>query len=56
MELHDALNEFQENQTIKKFGLSHLKHSGPGLIMPNAALQRIIDCAHMLKIRSKDDL
>lgn len=56
MELRNALNEFRENQTIKKFGLSRLKNSGPGLIMPDAVLQRIVDCAHMLKIRSKEDL
>jgi cytochrome c553 len=56
MKLRDALNEFRKNQTIKKFGLSRLKNSGPGLIMPNAVLQCIVDCVHMLKIRSKDDL
>ena len=56
MKLHNALNEFREKQTIKKFGLSCLKNSGPGLIMPDAVLKRIVDCAHMLKIENKEDL
>ena len=56
MELRRALHDFREQQTIKKFGLSRLKNSGPGLIMSDAILKRIVDCAHMLKIRNKDDL
>jgi hypothetical protein len=56
MELRNALNEFREKETIKKFGLSCLKNSGPGLIMPDAVLKRIVDCAHMRKIGNKDDL
>jgi hypothetical protein len=56
MELRNALNEFREKETIKKFGLSRLKNSGPGLIMPDAVLKRIVDCAHMQKIGNKDDL
>lgn len=56
MELCNALNEFREMETIKKFGLSRLKNSGPGLIMPDAVLKRIVDCAHMQKIGNKDDL
>ena len=54
MELRNALNEFREKETIKKFGLSRLKNSGPGLIMPDAVLKRIVDCAHMQKIGNKD--
>ncbi|KIM75556.1 hypothetical protein PILCRDRAFT_13474 [Piloderma croceum F 1598] len=56
MELCNALNEFREKETIRKFGLSRLKNSGPGLIMPDAVLKRIVDCAHMQKIGNKDDL
>lgn len=56
MSLRDALNEFREQETIKKFGKSRLKNSGPGLIMPNNILQRIVDCVHAQKINSKDDL
>src|ERR1700676_4116814 len=56
MSLHDALNEFCEQETIKKFGLSRLKNSGPGLIMPNEVLERIVDCAHEQKIMTKEHL
>ena len=56
MNLRDALNDFREQETIKKFGKSRLKHSGPGLIMPNDILQRIVDCVHAQKIINKDDL
>jgi len=56
MSLRDALNEFREQETIKKFGKSRLKNSGPGLIMPNDILKRIVDCVHAQKITGKDDL
>jgi hypothetical protein len=56
MSLHDALNEFCEQETIKKFGLSRLKNSGPGLIMPNEVLERIVDCTHKQKITTKEHL
>jgi ATP-dependent DNA helicase RecQ len=54
--LRDALNEFREQETVKKFGKSRLKNSGPGLIMPNDILKRIIDCVHAQKITNKEDL
>jgi hypothetical protein len=56
MELRAALDNFRRQETIRKFGLSRLKNSGPGLIMPNAILKRIVDCAHAMKINSKEDL
>ncbi|KIM86617.1 hypothetical protein PILCRDRAFT_4530, partial [Piloderma croceum F 1598] len=56
MELRNALNEFREKETIRKFGLSRLKNSGPGLIMPDAVFKWIVNCAHMQKIGNKDDL
>ena len=56
MGLRDALNDFREQETIKKFGKSQLKNSGPGLIMPNDILKRIVDCVHAQKITNKDDL
>jgi len=56
MSLRDALNEFCEQETIKKFGLSRLKNSGPELIMPNKVLEWIIDCVHEQKIMTKEHL
>jgi hypothetical protein len=56
MGLCDALNDFREQETIKKFGKSGLKNSGPGLIMPDDILKRIVDCVHAQKIANKDDL
>jgi hypothetical protein len=56
MNLRDALNKFCEQETIKRFGKSRLKNSGPGLIMPNDILSRIVDCVHAQNITSKEDL
>lgn len=56
MELCEALDHFREQQTIEQFGLSRLKNTGPSVIMSNAVLKRIVDCAHAGKIKSKDDL
>jgi hypothetical protein len=39
MNLRNALNNFCEEETIKKFGKLGLKNSGPGLIMRNNILQ-----------------
>jgi hypothetical protein len=54
--LCDALNEFCEQETIKKFGLSWLKNSRPGLIMPNEVLKQIINCVDEQKITTKEHL
>src|SRR5882762_8009475 len=56
MNLRNALNNFCEEETIKKFGKLGLKNSGPGLIMRNNILQRIVDCTHAQKIINKDHL
>jgi hypothetical protein len=39
LNLRDALHRFRQQETIKKFGHSGLKNSGPGLTMPNEVLQ-----------------
>jgi hypothetical protein len=56
MELTDALHDFRKRKTTEKFGRSVLKNAGPGVIMPNATLDRIVDCAHYGKIQSIDEL
>ncbi|KAJ7088148.1 hypothetical protein C8R44DRAFT_959124, partial [Mycena epipterygia] len=42
--------------TITKFGCAVLKNRGPGEVMPNEVLQRIVDCANFAKIGSTDQL
>ncbi|KAF7964397.1 hypothetical protein HWV62_8639 [Athelia sp. TMB] len=56
MELRRALHLFRKNETIKVYGLSTLKNIGPSIILPNALLDRIVDCAHVGKISTIDQL
>jgi ATP-dependent DNA helicase RecQ len=56
MNLRDALHEFRRNATVKKFSRAILKNSGPGVVMSNEILQRIVDCAHFHKIESREQL
>ncbi|KAF7371520.1 P-loop containing nucleoside triphosphate hydrolase protein [Mycena venus] len=56
MNLRDALHEFRRAATIKKFSRAVLKNSGPGVVMSNEMLQRIVDCAHFYKIESREQL
>lgn len=54
--LRDALLQFRREQTIKTFGISTLKSLGPGIILPNQLLDRIVDCAHYGYITSAQNL
>lgn len=56
MTLRDALHEFRRDATVKKFSRAVLKNSGPGVVMSNEILQRIVDCAHFHKIESREQL
>lgn len=56
MELRRALDDFRKAETIKQFSLATLKNSGPGIILPNKILQRIVDCAHTSKIPNVEEL
>ncbi|KAG2100864.1 hypothetical protein BD769DRAFT_1312260, partial [Suillus cothurnatus] len=56
LKLTDALDDWREEATIKLYGHAHLHDLGPGLIMPNSILDRIVECAHFLKIKSTADL
>ncbi|KIJ04929.1 hypothetical protein PAXINDRAFT_21786 [Paxillus involutus ATCC 200175] len=55
-ELDDALEDWREQKTKDIYGESHLIDLGPGLVMPDSVLERIIACAHHLKISTVDDL
>ncbi|KAJ7721901.1 P-loop containing nucleoside triphosphate hydrolase protein [Mycena metata] len=56
MKLRDVLHQFRRDKTTTKFGRIVLKNSGPGMVMSNEVLQRIVDCAHFHKIRSTEQL
>lgn len=56
MNLRDALHEFRRDATVKKFSRAVLKNSGPGVVMSNEILQRVVDCAHFHKIESREQL
>ncbi|KAJ7231791.1 P-loop containing nucleoside triphosphate hydrolase protein [Mycena rebaudengoi] len=56
MTLRDALHGFRLAATIAKFGHAVLKNNGPGMVLSNEVLQRIVDCAHQYKIQSTEQL
>ncbi|KAI6142460.1 P-loop containing nucleoside triphosphate hydrolase protein, partial [Pisolithus tinctorius] len=56
MELKNTLHTFRKDATIHKFGLAHLSEFGPSIVMSNDVLQRIVDCAHHQKIKTKGEL
>jgi hypothetical protein len=56
MNLRDALHNFRKEQTIARFGHACLRNTGPGIIMADDVLQRIIDCAHFHLIESPQQL
>lgn len=51
-----ALHSFRREQTVKLYGLAHLKNLGPGAIMGDETLKRIVDCARAHKIRCLESL
>ncbi|KIK78749.1 hypothetical protein PAXRUDRAFT_163135 [Paxillus rubicundulus Ve08.2h10] len=54
--LHKALQDWCEDKTAAIFGWAALNDLGPSLLMTNALLDRIIDCAHHHKIHTTQDL
>ncbi|KAG1867710.1 hypothetical protein F4604DRAFT_1584981 [Suillus subluteus] len=50
------VDDWQEDTTQKLYGQAHLHDLGPGLVMPNNILNRIVECAHFHKIKSPADL
>lgn len=54
--LHTALHAYWRQKTALLFGQRHLNNLGPGVVMGNELLQRIIDCARAHKLDSVDTL
>lgn len=54
--LCEALEDWREQKTRETHGESHLMDIGPSLVMPDEVLDRIVACAHYLKIKSVEDL
>ena len=51
MELQNALHDFRKTRTLEHFGCAHLHNTGPGVIMADDVLQRIVDCTHFYLIK-----
>ncbi|KAI0037860.1 hypothetical protein FA95DRAFT_1354181 [Auriscalpium vulgare] len=56
MALRKALHAFRRARTVALFDAAILRSYGPGIIMPNAILERIVDAAHVHQIMDVDDL
>ncbi|KAI1795743.1 hypothetical protein LXA43DRAFT_735285 [Ganoderma leucocontextum] len=56
LELRAALHAFRRQQTQAKLGSAHLKNLGPGAIMGDQVLKRILDCARVHKIETVEQL
>ncbi|KAG2033585.1 hypothetical protein BDR03DRAFT_871663 [Suillus americanus] len=52
----DALDEWREQKVVEVYGWYHLNDLGPTIVMPNAMLDRIVDCVHHQKIQNTIDL
>lgn len=53
---HDALHEFRREKTLQLFGRRHLHNWGPGTVMGDTTLKRIIDCSRAYKLGSMEAL
>lgn len=56
MEVHHALHTWRREHTLATFGRALLWDLGPAAIMPNLVVQCIVDCAHVDKITTVEDL
>ncbi|KAG2065821.1 hypothetical protein BDR04DRAFT_972575, partial [Suillus decipiens] len=54
--LQDALDEWREQKTVEVYGWHHLNDLGHTIVMPNAMLDCIVNCAHHHKIQHVVDL
>ena len=55
-DLRTALDDFRRQQMVEKHGSSLLDALGASIIMPNAILERLVECAEAKKIESAVDL
>lgn len=51
-----ALNDYRREKTVQIFSRAHLYNLGPGAIMGDDILKRIVDCARAQKLDSLDAL
>ncbi|KAI0337895.1 P-loop containing nucleoside triphosphate hydrolase protein, partial [Trametopsis cervina] len=56
MDLRDVLDDWRIEKTIAQFGEGTYEDRGPGLVMPDETLRRIVDCVHHHKINSGEDI
>ena len=49
-ELRAALHDFRKTRTLELHGHARLRNLGPGIIMGDDVLQRIVDCSHFYLI------
>ncbi|CDO76692.1 hypothetical protein BN946_scf184975.g1 [Trametes cinnabarina] len=56
IKLRDGLHALRRENTVRLFGLSHLDELGPGAVMSDEILKRIIDCARVYKLRDIEAL
>ncbi|EPT02384.1 hypothetical protein FOMPIDRAFT_1118437 [Fomitopsis schrenkii] len=55
-DLRTALDDFRRERMITKFGEAMLDAYGASVIMPDAALDRLVECANTQKIASIEDI
>ncbi|KAI0052950.1 hypothetical protein FA95DRAFT_1461601, partial [Auriscalpium vulgare] len=56
MSLRDALHKFRKARTIALFDVPTLRSYGPGVVMPNDILERIVDAAHAQQLSTVNDI
>ena len=56
IQLRNALDEFRTTETEWKYGRANLINIGPSLVLPDAVLSRLIDCARVHKLSSTADI
>ncbi|KAA1480152.1 hypothetical protein DENSPDRAFT_753048, partial [Dentipellis sp. KUC8613] len=50
------LHAFRKRRTAEKFGQAQLQDMGPSAFMPHGILKRIVDCARVQKLQSREQL
>ncbi|EJF63964.1 hypothetical protein DICSQDRAFT_54932, partial [Dichomitus squalens LYAD-421 SS1] len=56
VQLQAALHAFRREQTIKVYGQRRLNSNGPGAIMGDEVLRRVVDCARVHKLGTVEAL
>ncbi len=56
MDLKHALHQWRVSKVIEEYGQGGLSSFGPGIVMPNETLSRVIACVHNSKIKDIQDL